>query len=100
LVYYPIPLNRNVIFYSVGYAFYFTSKALSFFLRNTGNHWDKFGFSLLAVSTACLLFWIFSLSQLGEKKTIVIGHKWDPKDEERLLEQLEAINTTLMRSRK
>ncbi len=58
LVYYPIPLNRNVIFYSIGYAFYFTSKALALFLRNTGHQWDElFGFSLLAVSTACLIFW-------------------------------------------
>ncbi len=102
LVYYPIPLNRNVIFYSIGYAFYFTSKALALFLRNTGHpNWDEaFGFLLLAVSTACLLFWIFSLSGPGESKTVVFGHKWNQKDEQRLVEQLDAINRSLMRARK
>jgi hypothetical protein len=101
LVYYPIPLNRNVIFYSIGYAFYFTSKALALFLRNTGHEWDAlFSFSLMGVSTACLIFWIFSLSQQGEKKTVVIGHKWNQKDEQRVMEQLDAINRALMRARK
>jgi hypothetical protein len=101
LVYYPIPLNRNVIFYSIGYAFYFTSKALALFLRNTGSAWHKqFGLSLLGVSTACLIFWIFSLSAEGEKKTIIFGHKWSHEDEQRLLEQLDAINTSLLRVRK
>lgn len=101
LVYYPIPLSRNVIFYSIGYAVYFTSKALALFLHNTGHGWDVlFEFTLLCVSTACLLFWIFSLSPAGEGKTIVIGHKWNQKDEERLREQLDLINRTLMRARK
>jgi hypothetical protein len=101
LVYYPIPLNRNVIFYSIGYAFYFTSKALALFLRNTGHQWDAvFSFLLLGVSTACLIFWIFSLSRAGEQKTVVFGHKWNREDERYLLEQLDAINRSLMRVRK
>jgi hypothetical protein len=101
LVYYPIPLSRNVIFYSIGYAFYFTSKALALFLRNTGHQWDAlFSFCLMAVSTASLIFWIVSLSSEGEKKTIVIGHKWNREDEERVMQQLDAINRSLMRVRK
>lgn len=97
LVVYPIPLSRNVIFYSIGYAFYFSTKAVALFLRNTGHQGDKFGLSLLAGATACLFFWIFSLSKAGEKKTIVVGHKWSNKDEKRLIEQLDAINEILMR---
>jgi hypothetical protein len=101
LVYYPIPLNRNVIFYSIGYAFYFASKALALFLLNTGRDWDPLvSFVLIAVSTTCLIFWIFSLSRVGEQKTIVIGHRWNQKDEQRVIEQLDAINRSLMRARK
>jgi flagellar biosynthesis protein FlhB len=37
LVYYPIPLNRNVIVYSVGYAVYFLTKAVALFVRNIGD---------------------------------------------------------------
>jgi hypothetical protein len=34
LVYYPVPLNRNVLTYALGYAGYFLTKAAAIFLRN------------------------------------------------------------------
>src|SRR5205085_5080812 len=40
LVYYPIPLSRNVIVYSVGYAVYFLTKATALFVRNVNNQWQ------------------------------------------------------------
>lgn len=101
LVYYPIPLNRNVIYYSIGYAFYFTSKALLLILHNTGHGQNRaLSFAMLAVSTACLLFWIFALSPRGEKKTVIFGHQWNLKDEQHLLQQLREFNETLLRARK
>lgn len=101
LVYYPIPLSRNILSYSIGYAVYFISKASALFLRNTGHEWDlAFSVAMLAVSTACLLFWAIFLNADGEKRTGVSGHKWNPGDDERLLRQLEAINAGLSHSRK
>lgn len=101
LVYFPIPLSRNVIYYSIGYAVYFTSKALALFLRNTGHTWDRqFSVAMLCVATACLIFWIFALSAKGETKTVQLGHKWNREDEERLQQQIEAINASLLRARK
>jgi hypothetical protein len=101
LFYYPIPLNRNVIYYSIGYAVYFTSKALALFLRNTGLEWDRyFSLTMLVVSTSCLVFWAWRISRAGEQKTVVIGHRWSRRDEQHLLEQLESINSSLLRARK
>ncbi len=101
LVYYPIPLSRNVIYYSLGYACYFTAKAAAIFIRNTGREWDyMFSQAMLAVSTACLLFWMVFLTREGLTRTMVLGHKWDSGDDVRILHQLQAFNTSLSRVRK
>lgn len=104
LVYYPIPLSRNVIYYSIGYGFYFTTKALAIFLQYYGPEWARIP-SLTAVtaSTACLIFWACFLTEQGQAKTMVLAHKtrkWDAEDEQRLLRQLDAINASLLRARK
>jgi hypothetical protein len=99
LVYYPIPLNRNVIVYSVGYAVYFLTKAAALFARNVSDELQRqISAVLIAVSTACLIFWAFTLNRRGETKTVVIGHKWRAEDEERLLSQLKEINASLGRA--
>ena len=100
LVYYPVPLKRNVIVYSIGYAVYFLVKASSIFIFNLGYyHWNRLISNIwLAAFFGCLLFWLFALNRRGESKTVVIGHQWNPTDEERLLAQLKAINTSLLRA--
>ncbi len=99
LVYYPVPLNRNVIVYSVGYAVYYLTKAAALFLRNIGHRWYRsLGDLLIVVSTSCLVFWMFTLNRSGEAKNMVIGHRWHPEDEERLLSQLKEINASLSRA--
>src|ERR1700730_1540665 len=90
LVYYPVPLKRNVIIYSIGYAVYFLAKASSIFIYNLGYYWNRIvNNTWLAASLACLLFWLFALNRRGETKTVVIGHQWNPTDEQRLLAQLK-----------
>ena len=99
LIYYPVPLNRNVITYSVGYAVYFLTKATALFIRNTSHEWrPQISAILIGVSTSCLLFWMIGLTRDGETKTVVVGHKWDTGDEERLVSQLKAINANLIRA--
>jgi hypothetical protein len=99
LVYYPVPLKRNVIVYSIGYAVYFLAKAGSIFISNLGYYWNRWMSNIwLAALLACLLFWLFALNRRGETKTVVIGHQWKATDEERLLAQLKAINTSLLRA--
>jgi hypothetical protein len=99
LVYYPVPLSRNVIVYSMGYAVYFLTKAAALFLRNVDHRWyHSLGDLLMIVSTGCLVFWMFTLNRTGQTKTMVIGHKWHPEDEERLLSQLKEINASVGRA--
>jgi hypothetical protein len=99
LVYYPVPLNRNVIVYSIGYVVYFLTKATALFINNLSYSWKRqVSTVLLGVSTASLVFWLFALHRRGENKTLVIGHHWSPEDEERVLAQLRAINSSLLRA--
>jgi len=98
LVYYPVPLNRNVIVYSIGYIVYFTAKASGLLVFNFSHNWARqVDDVLMAASTVSMAFWLVALSRRGEKKTLVIGHKWNPKDHQKVLEQLKAINENLLR---
>jgi hypothetical protein len=97
LLYYPVRLGRNVVFYSIGYAVYFLTKATALFIRTLGHYVaPQIGTVLLIVSSACLLFWILTLNRQGEILTVVIGHKWKSGDEERLLSKLKDINAHLL----
>jgi hypothetical protein len=100
LVYYPVPIGRNVMVYLLGYAVYFIALAGAvFFLNNLGYYSNRWlgnldmGFSLI-----CPLFWLIFLNRRGEEKSVVVGHHWNPGDQQRLLAQLQAINATLLRS--
>jgi hypothetical protein len=102
VAYYPIPLARNVVIYSVGYAMYFLSKAALLFLNNAGNStWMRAcSTALLAVSTAIVLFWALFLKRDGERVTTVVGHRWGTMDAQAdILKRLNDLNESLVRAR-
>jgi len=101
LVYYPIPLGRNVIVYLAGYTVYFLTNTTVALINNLGHFWNRpLSDVNMGVSVTCLLFWLLALSRQGEKARMVVGHQWNPGEEQRLLAQLEAINASLSRSRR
>ena len=100
LVYYPVPIGRNAMVYLIGYAAYFVGEAASiFFLNNLGYYSNRWLSNLtMGFFVICLMFWLFGLNPQGEEKNVVVGHQWNPADDQRLLAQLEAINASLSRS--
>jgi len=99
LVYYPVPLGRNIIAYLMGYAVYFLTRAATTLAVNLGHPWVRVLSSMaMTVSVLCLTFWIIALNREGETKRVVIGHQWNPADEQKLRAQLDAINASLLRS--
>jgi hypothetical protein len=100
LVYYPAPLNRNFLVYSIGYAVYFLTVGCGLLVHNiAGAGWDRtLSAVLLSISSACLLFWTLALNRKGEEKKVVFGGKWNTKDEQKLLQQLQEINAGLLRA--
>jgi hypothetical protein len=99
LVYYPIPLGRNVIVYLMGYSVYFLTHATTSLMYDLGFRLDRLLSSIgMAVSLACLIFWFIALGRQGESKRVVVGHQWNPADEQKLRTQLDAINASLLRA--
>ena len=99
LVYFPIPLNRNVLVYFIGYAFYFLGISAALFARNIGvTQTPLVNTILLVITTSSFLSWILFLNRDGERKAVTFGHRWDRGDEARLLQQLESINAALLRT--
>ena len=100
LVWYPVPLCRNVVSYCLGYAVSFLAFSLVVLIRNVSGY----GFvrplstALQAVGLACLVFWIAAINRRGESVPTVLGHRWRPGEEEHLVGQLDAINQSLLKA--
>jgi hypothetical protein len=100
LAWFPVPLNRNVVLYSMVYALYFIAGTLAELATNLGGlaTWNVVSLATKGLDLVCLSLWIVYLSRAGEAKTIVFSHTWTPQREEILMRQLEAINASLLRS--
>jgi hypothetical protein len=99
LLYYPVPLGRNVVAYLMGFALYFLTHAALAFIHNVGYIEHRLASGIeMGVFVGCLSFWFLALHRQGEDKRMVVGHQWNPGDEERLRAQLDAINASLLRA--
>lgn len=100
LLWFPLRLPRNVVVYFSGFCLYFLSKAFLLLAANLLGPQTVRTVSavVLGVATACQLGWLFLLSRAGEETTAVVGHCWQPEQEGRLIQQLDSINSSLLRS--
>ncbi len=100
LLWCPVPLNRNVVVYCCGFAPYFLGKAATLFMLNLlGPALTRTASTLmLFVDCGCLAIWLFMLNRGGESKMVILRKQWKPGDDARLVEQLDAVNRTLLRA--
>jgi hypothetical protein len=97
LAYYPVPINRNLVVYSMGYAVYFMAKASGLLAMNITHAWRRQAdVVVIAASMISMLFWLVGLSREGEEKALAIGHRWKREDQEKVIERLKAINASLL----
>jgi len=97
LTQYPVPLSRNVVVHSFVYSALFLSNTLGMFAQLF------FGYELSPVLTQalqatlvlCLVAWFAFLTPKGEEIRVSVPH-FSAEHEERVLEQLEALNRTLL----
>ncbi len=95
---YPVPLSRNLVLHSVVYTTLFLTNTLGLFTR------VFFGLelsrsvstALLGVLACCVFAWLFVMSEKGEEVRLSIP-QFGPEDEKRILNQLETLNSTLLR---
>ena len=102
LLWFPIVLNRNTVVHFCVFAGYFLIKSITFVVVGllSGQSYVAINIVVQLLVTVCCAVWIFGLSTKGETIPAKIGHYWNPGQEKRLMEQLDAINRTLVHSAK
>jgi hypothetical protein len=95
---YPVPLSRNMVRHSSLLFIYFLSNTAGILLRSIygrGAKSDEISTVLLGVTTIVTLGWLFLITPAGEevRKVAVIA----PEHEQRILQQLDSLNHTLMK---
>ena len=100
LLWFPMPLSRNVVVHSLVYFLYFLSKALALFFRNIVGPTaiDLMNTVVMCTAAACLMIWLVFLNREGERRVVKNRIQWNLDAQERLLSQLDSINASLLRS--
>lgn len=97
---YPVALCRNILVHCVVYSAFFLSISMMILIRNVVGYevMHLLNTVVLVMNLACYGAWIFFLTREGEQRITMLRHNWMPSDEQRLIEQLNHINVTLMRA--
>ena len=100
ILWFPVRMPRNLAVFSVGFVVYFSAiVALMLtrtYLPNANRHLLS-DISVLALS-ACYAYWLIFLNHAGELRPVIMGHSWQPGEQQRLLHQLEEMNAALVSS--
>jgi hypothetical protein len=96
---YPVPLSRNVAVHTAIYSVFFLSDTLGLLWRTLlgYNVTTVFNVVSTAVSSACSIAWWLLLSARGEEVQVHVP-QMRPDSEERILQQLDVLNATLLKA--
>lgn len=100
LVWYPVPLSRNLVVYSAIYFVYFLCISLAFLVRNLAGHpvTQLVNLALSATNVACVVAWLALLTRAGEQRAVTVRQRWNAAEQQHLIDQLAAINASLLRT--
>ena len=95
---YPIRLSRNVLVHAALYSVFFLCGTAGVLLRSIigDKALDEVNLFLTGMSSVCALAWFFLLTKKGEKSETNLP-LFGPEQERRALQQLEALNATLLK---
>lgn len=98
LTQYPVPLSRNVVVHSFAYSILFLSNTAGLLARVIlGFHVSPYVSTFfLGIGAACILIWLVFLTPKGEQVRVSFP-SLGPEHEKRILDQLEALNKTLLK---
>jgi hypothetical protein len=99
VIWFPLKVRRNIVLYISGFMVFYLSRTCGTLLANllSPQFLNVINNALMSLSFCCLIGWLSSLRREGEDTTDVVGHRWNPAAIERLSDQLDAINATLVR---
>lgn len=95
---YPVPLSRNVVVHTAIYSVFFLTDAMALLWRTVlGQHVTEiFNLVTTIISSACSMAWAFFLTAHGEEVRAQLP-QIRPETEERILYQLDQLNSTLLK---
>jgi hypothetical protein len=102
LSWFPVPLARNALVHSWVFSLFFGVKAVSMLIRTLAGPEVNAAtnVAVLVTSVFSLALWAILLTAAGERVQVRAGYRRSGIDQDRLMNQLELINRTLLRSAK
>jgi hypothetical protein len=99
LMRYPIQLTRNVVVHAALFSILFLSNTLGLLLFSilSVRVSRPVNVAMMGISAVCILLWLMLLNNRGEETTAKLPFI-GPEREQRLVSQLNAINSTLLRA--
>lgn len=99
LLWYPVPINRNLLLHTALLTLYSLADTALLFVRNLlgPSVIPQVSTALVAASTVCSCAWL-GLTRAGESRPGLARLHWRPETERHMLEQLSVLNATLARS--
>jgi len=97
LFWFPVPLNRNALVNAATFTFYFGITTGAIFLRNLAGPemTSQADVAVMCAANCMVIVWIVLLSPQGQHQSVTAGIPRDKERAERLIGQLEALNSTL-----
>lgn len=100
ILWFPVVMPKNLAVFSVGFAIYFSATGASWLTWSLGS-----GANLrilddvaMVILSLCYAYWIMFITAEGESIPVRMGHSWHLAEQQRLLNQLEAMNASLLRA--
>jgi hypothetical protein len=105
ILWFPVEMPRNLAIFSSGFVVYFAAKAalllmLMYLPHFYHEHRQSISAAISFVLAACFAYWSIFVNRRGELKQVRLGHSWQAGEQRKLIEQLEAMNSALLASRR
>jgi hypothetical protein len=100
LSWYPISLSRNLVIHTFVCTIYLISHSLGYLVRNVEGTVVTYAVNLAnqCITIICFGAWMLLLTRKGETTKMVVRREWTLEEEKRLVDQLTAINSSLLRA--
>ena len=100
ILWFPVEMRRNLAIFSVGLVAYFAVKVALLLARSYLSHESTrlLSTTMAFVVAGCFAYWIVFITQQGQAVQVRWGHSWHLNEQTRLMNQLESMNTALLRA--
>ena len=97
VLWFPVQMPRNLVLFSFGFISFFGIRTALLLAHDFLGARSSESLSVVdsSILSACFLYWVTTLTREGEKIPLRIGHRWEKQHQQRLLQQLEAMNASL-----